>query len=69
MTSSIINVTMVNFVTRATNVVVAGVVMITNITNNFLVTIFTWLKNLRMFLWFPVPPWLPWLTVVVGSYG
>jgi hypothetical protein len=39
MTSFITAITMANFVTRTTNVVVVGAIMITNITNDFLVTI------------------------------
>jgi hypothetical protein len=35
MTSFITTITMVKFVTRTTNVVVAGAVMITNITSDF----------------------------------
>jgi len=40
-TSFITKITMVKFVTRTTNVVVTGAVMITNITSAFMVNIFT----------------------------
>jgi hypothetical protein len=60
---------MVKFVTRTTNVVVAGALMITNITSDFMFNIFTLgtkVINVHMITYATM---VTWVTMVVGSYG